>query len=132
MQLSQPLRLPSHFTKPAFAMTLRQQVLLLHQAPFALERRIASPRMRCLHTQQLTQILITVCIYAIYISTPHLCIPAKRGSEGALHATLATYFLESGWQDTRKPAARTPLAGDCENSRRTFTALYTCRSTVVS
>ena len=123
MQLSQPLRLPSHFTKPAFAMTLRQQVLLLHQAPFALERRIASPRMPRLHTQQLTQILITVCIYAIYISTLQVCIPANRGSEGALRETLATYVLGSGWQDTRTPAAQHPLAGDCENFVRTFTAV---------
>ena len=70
MQLSQPLRLPSHFTKPAFAMTLRQQVLLLHQAPFALERRIASPRMRPWHMQQLTQIRITVYICDLHFYSP--------------------------------------------------------------
>ena len=70
MQFNQPLRLPSHFTKPVFAMTLRQQVLLLHQATFALERRNTSPRVPRLHTQQLTQMLIPLYICDLHFYPP--------------------------------------------------------------
>ena len=103
MQFNQPLRLPSHFTKPVFAMTLRQQVLLLHQATFALEKRNISPRMPRLDIQQHTQMLITAYICDLP-ATHQVCIPANRGSEGDVRATVATYVLERGSQDMQTPS----------------------------
>ena len=131
MQFSQPLRLPSHFMKPIPAMTLCYEAVRLHQATLALDRRNTSPPMPRLHTQQLTQMLITLYICGLP-PIRQVYIAANRGSEGALRATLATYVLERGWQDIRIPAAQTPLAGNCENAGQTFTALCTWRSTIVS
>ena len=116
--------------KPIPAMTLCYEAVRLHQATLALDRRNTSPPMPRLHTQQLTRMLITVYICDLP-PIRQVCIPAKRGSEGALRATLATYVLERGWQDIRTPAAQPPLAGNCENAGQTFTLLHTRRVTIV-
>ena len=97
---------------PIRAMPLSQQVLLLHQATLALDRRKTSPPMPRLHTQQHTHMLITVYICDLP-PTLQVCIPAKGGSEGALRATLATF------------------AGDCETAGQRFTLLHTRRVTIV-
>ena len=104
MQFNQPLRLPSHFTKPVFAMTLRQQVLLLHQATFALERRNTSPRVPRLHTQQLTQMLIP-----LYICDLHFYPPGMHcGKIVVLKRREAPPWPRTSWREVGRTYGRQP------------------------